>query len=388
MRSDPEIISLTKSTFMKQNLLLTMICMSCAWTSFGQTLSLPPSGDNQKCEVTQYIGAIAHVTVRYSSPDVNGRTGHIWGELVPYGLTDLGFGLRNPAPWRAGANENTTISFSNDVLIEGKLLQAGTYGLFLMIQESGPWTWIFSHNSTAWGSFFYNDAEDALRVEVTPETSEYHEWLTYEFIDRSPTKAELALMWENKRIPMHIELPAPNELYLTTMAKELQGSAGFNYQNWAAAAGFLAKQNYRLDQALEWADASISSPFIGVKSWMTLQAKASVLLQMGKENEAWETIAMGINDPDTQASQVHQYGRQLIADGHVQMALDVFKANYDKFKGAWPTNVGMARGLSAAGKYDEALKYAKLALEEAPDAINKDNLTKAVEKLQQNEDIN
>lgn len=354
----------------------------------GQSLSLPPSGDNQKSITTQYIGSIANVTVKYSSPDVNGRTGHIWGELVPYGLTDLGFGLRKPAPWRAGANENTVIKFSHDVMIEGKPLKAGAYGLHLIVEQSGPWTWIFSNNSTAWGSFFYEEKDDALRVQVTPETSDFHEWLTYEFVDRDPDAATLALMWENKRIPMRIELQNANDLYVSTFEKELQGFVGFQSQNWASAAMFLAQQDYRLDKALEWADAAISSPFIGQENFTTLQTKMMVLNKMGKKEEADAVMLRAVNHPTASAFQVHGLGRQLIADGMKEKALEVFQINYNRYKGGWPTNVGMARGLSAVGRYDEALKYAKLALAEAPDQVNKDSMARAVEKLQKKEDIN
>ncbi|MEP6646656.1 MAG: DUF2911 domain-containing protein, partial [Saprospiraceae bacterium] len=157
---------------MRKQLLAALITLLTLGSIIGQEISIPPSGDNQKCSVTQHIGLVT-VTVDYSSPNVTGptgtdRNGKIWGQLVPYGLTDLGFGLRNPSPWRAGANENTTIAFSHDVMIEGKPLKAGKYGLFLIVQEDGPWTWIFSNNSTAWGSFFYKEKDDALRVDVQP----------------------------------------------------------------------------------------------------------------------------------------------------------------------------------------------------------------------------
>ncbi|MFN7118838.1 MAG: DUF2911 domain-containing protein, partial [Saprospiraceae bacterium] len=172
---------------MKKITLLTALLVS-AFTSFAQ-LTTPPSGDNQKSVTTQYIGALAHVTITYNSPDVtapNGesRTGKIWGQLVPYGLTDQGFGTSKAAPWRAGSNEGTTIEFSHDVTVQGKALPAGKYGFFVIVEKEGPWTLIFSKNASAWGSYFYNDKEDALRVQATPEKTEYHEWLTYEFIDR------------------------------------------------------------------------------------------------------------------------------------------------------------------------------------------------------------
>src|SRR5271170_2319632 len=152
-------------------------------------LTLPPSGNNQKAVVTQFIGPV-EISIAYSSPAVHGpdgkdRRGQIWGKLVPYGMSNLGFGNGKPAPWRAGANENTVFAVSNDVEIEGKALPAGRYGLH-MIPGPDEWTLIFSKNSSAWGSFFYEEADDALRVTVKPHKHEYREWLTYEFASRRP----------------------------------------------------------------------------------------------------------------------------------------------------------------------------------------------------------
>ena len=365
----------------------------CVFTAHAQNLSNPPSGGNQKCSVTQYIGAIVHVTVDYNSPDVTSpsgqdRTGQIWGQLIPYGLTDLGFGLRNPSPWRAGANENTVITFSHDVEIEGQPLEAGTYGLHLIVQESGPWTWIFSHNSTAWGSYFYDESEDALRVDVETRESEFHEWLTYEFTDREESSAELSLFWEKKQVPMQITVPGATELYAKTMAGELQGAAGFNYQNWVAASAYLTQNNYELDKALQWADAAVNAPFIGVSDWTTLSNKAQVLDAMGKSDDAEAVMQKALDHPSATAFQIHGYGRQLIAQGKPDKALAVFEYNYEKFEGAWPTAVGMARGLSAVGRYSDALPYAEKAAEQAPDELNKTNMAAAVEKLKQEQDIN
>ena len=148
----------------------------------------PPSGDNQKSEVSQWVGLVK-VTINYSSPDVHGpngedRKGKIWGGVVHYGYIDQGYGTSKAAPWRAGANENTTISFSHDVKIGDKVVKAGVYGLFLEVQKDGPWTWILSKDANSWGSYFYNPELDVVRVQATPEESEYTEYLTYGFNDR------------------------------------------------------------------------------------------------------------------------------------------------------------------------------------------------------------
>lgn len=373
--------------------LVPAILIAIISSSYAQTLSTPPSGDNQKSVVTQYIGGLASVTVQYNSPDVTGpsgedRTGKIWGTLVPYGLTNLGFGNGNPGPWRAGANENTIITFSHDVLIEGKDLKAGAYGLHLITQESGPWTWIFSYNTSQWGSYFYDEKDDALRVDVQPGAGEHTEWLTYEFVDRKPTKATLALKWERKMIPMNIEVKDYNDLYVSTFAAQLQGAAGFNYQNWITASQFCLNNDTHLDQALNWAEAAISAPFVGISKFNTLQNKATILLKMGKTTEAEETMMTAVKNPGTTAFEIHQLGRQLIGMGMKDKAMEIFEYNHKHFSGAWPTNVGMARGLAATGRYEEALKYAEMAYEEAPDQLNKDAMKNAVEKLKMKQDIN
>src|SRR5438270_6151593 len=131
----------------------------CAGTVFAQLfpgMTLPPSGNNQRAFISQHIGPV-EVSIDYSSPAVHGpdgkdRRGQIWGKLVPYGLTDLGFGNGKPGPWRAGANENTVFAVSDDVAVDGKRLPAGRYGLH-MIAGPDEWTVIFSKNSTSWGSF-------------------------------------------------------------------------------------------------------------------------------------------------------------------------------------------------------------------------------------------
>lgn len=374
---------------------ITSLCLLACLTSISLSaqLSAPPSGNNQKSIVTQYIGALAHVTIQYNSPDVtapNGdsRKGKIWGQLVPYGLTPNNFGTATEMPWRAGANENTVIEFSHDVTVQGKPLAAGSYGFHIIPKESGPWTLIFSNNTSSWGSYFYDEKEDALRVETTPEAAPYHEWLTYEFVDRQPAAATVALFWDELMIPFTIEVPGLNEIYLAKMREDLRGSAGFNWQNLVQAAGFALQAGTELEQALAWADAAANAPFIGQANFTTLSTHASVLMAMDRKEEAQQVMQQAIEHPSASSAQIHAYGRQLIAQGMKEKALEIFKYNYEKFDGAWPTEVGMARGYSAIGEYDKALKHAKVAVEQAPDQLNKDSMTQAIERLKKKEDIN
>ncbi len=158
-----------------------------------------------KASVTQRLGVDTDITIDYSRPGVKGRT--IWGGLVPYGMAPGNKESKgNPFPWRAGANENTTIQSNKDVLIEGQRLPAGKYGLF-MIPSPKDWIIIFSKNDSAWGSFSYNQAEDALRITVTPVEAPHMEWLMYGFDDLAGTSATAYLWWDNLKVPFKIALP-------------------------------------------------------------------------------------------------------------------------------------------------------------------------------------
>jgi len=355
---------------MKKLLILAgSLCLSLQL--FAQ-LSLPPSGGNQKSTVTQWIGP-ASVSITYSSPDVHGpngedRKGHIWGELVHYGFIDQGYGTSKAAPWRAGANENTIITFSHDVKIEGQPLKAGTYGVFLDVEKEGPWTWIFSNNSTAWGSYFYNPKEDALRVKVTPVDAPYTEWLTYGFDDRQQTTAIAYLQWENRRVPFKIEIPNSNDIYVNTLRGQLEGSImGFTNGPWMAAAQFCAQNKVNLDEALRWADNAISGNFIGVEDFNSLQTKALVLQAMGRDADADAVMDKAIKLPSATVMAVHQYGRQLLASGKNQKAMDVFKMNRQMHPGdTFTTYVGLARGYAALDDKKNAIKNWELAIKNIP----------------------
>jgi hypothetical protein len=158
-----------------------------------------------KASVMQRLGIDTDITIEYSRPGVKGRK--IWGELVPYGMAPGNqYSNNKPYPWRAGANENTTIEFSKDILIEGNKLPAGKYGIH-MIPSEKDWVIIFSKNNSAWGSFSYNQEEDALRVTVTPVEAPHQEWMMFGFDDLAGTSATAFLHWEKLRVPFKIELP-------------------------------------------------------------------------------------------------------------------------------------------------------------------------------------
>lgn len=357
-------------------------------------ITTPPSGANQKSVVSQYMG-ITNVTITYNSPDVtapNGqsREGNIWGKVVPYGLNNLQFGMssdENPSPWRAGANENTIIEFSHDMQVEGSTIKAGAYGLHMIPSET-TWEVVFSNNSTSWGSYFYKESEDALRVTVTPEKSEFNEWLTYEFDNRQLEGCTAYLKWENLKIPFKISVPNIKEIYAAQIDNELKNAGGFNWQAWNSAASFYLNNEMDLEKALEYANGAVEGPFVGQKNFSTLSVKASVLIAMGNQKEAMKVMSEAAEHPTANVFQIHNLGRGLISQGKMSDALEIFKMNASRFPNTWPINVGLARGYSANGNYKKAMKHAEKALKNAPDERNKKSLTAALEKLKKNEDIN
>ncbi len=359
---------------------------------FGQVagLTLPPSGNNQKASVSQFIGPV-RVTIEYSSPSVHGpdgkdRRGQIWGKLVPYGVSNLGFGNGKPSPWRAGANENTLFSTTYPISIEGKALPAGRYGLH-MIPSADEWTIIFSKDSGSWGSFFYEESHDALRVQVKPRKHDYREWLTYEFTERRPTEATAELQWEDLSVPMKIKVENADDIYITKLKEELTSVPGFDYKSYDAAAQYCLTAKTHLDQALIWAEAAVSMPGIGQSNFGTLSTKALVLGATGKDAEAGALMKTAIHLPSTTSLEIHQYGRQLLTLKHPVEALEVFKYNAERNGDAWPVHVGLMRGYAAAGDNKLALEHAQKALTQAPDELNRKNLEGLVKALSEGQSI-
>ncbi len=355
-----------------QKILLLVSTMLLSSVIYAQGITLPPSGDNQKASVSQWMGLV-EVNFTYNSPDVTSpagenRAGKIWGQLVPWGMIYLGFGTAIESPWRAGANENTVFYASHDVKIQGKDLPAGHYGFHIIPSENGPWTLIFSKNFTSWGSFFYNPGEDVLRVEINPVESDYSEWLNYGFDDRQLSACTAYLEWENLKIPFKIEVPDIYEIYLAKIREELKSASGFNYSSWMQAAAFCANNKINLEEALTWADNAISAPFIGQENFQTLQTKAVVLNAMGKTEEADMVMDRAIEHSTASVGAIHQYARSLLGEGRNERAMMVFRKNAkmhpeDKFT----TIVGLARGSAALGDTKKAIKYWETAIENIPE---------------------
>ena len=368
---------------LKSCLVFLFLQLSFAAVINAQLVTLPRGG-NKRASVSEQIG-ITDVSIHYSRPGVKKREGHIWGELIPIGYTDLGYGAKKPAPWRAGANENTTIEFATDVKIEGKDLPAGRYGFFIAY-DPGECTLIFSKNSTSWGNFFYDPAEDALRIKVKPvKTDQSTEWLEYKFTEQTPSSATIKLQWEKVAISFRVDVDVI-KTQIASFQKELRGDRALPglWQAWNQAAAFCAANNTNLEEGLMWADSAISFRFGGTTVFTPWQTKAAILDSMGRTAEADAIMKKALPFADELESYVYAYS--LIAK-QPKDAFAIFKINYSKFPDSYFSVIGMASGYSAIGDYKKALEYAQKALPQARGG-NKLLNEKNIRDLQNGKDMN
>ena len=346
--------------------------------AFGQEvggLTVPAGGNgvSQRAEVSQWVGPVK-ISIEYHSPAVHrgtvDRTGHIWGDLVPYGFFDDGHGPSTATPWRAGANESTTITLSHGVKIEGHDLAAGTYALFLEVEHERPSTWIFSRH-LGWGSYQYDAQDDALRVPARTSDAPFTEFLTYGFDLRRPNGTLAFLQWENRRIAFEIGVPDVNDIWVAQMRQELQGWPGFESENWRLAAQFCANNRINLDEALVWADKAIREPFRGAGiprvDFLTLQTKAAVLRALGRDAEAVAVMDRALKLPETPALLLYSYGNSLLGAKQTERALEVFQQNARQHPDEpyW-THLGFARYYTAAGDKARAIAEWTVTIRNTP----------------------
>ena len=347
-------------------------------SAFGQ-LTLP--ANSPEAEVSQRIG-ITDITIHYNRPYVRER--QIWGGLVQYGFNNLGFGTATAAPWRTGADYNTTIAFTHDVTLEGNPVKAGTYALFMAPEENGDVTVILSTNITSWGSYYYDEKEDVLRFKTKMIDLDTHtEMLTFEFNTVDATSAIASLRWEKKEIPFTIEVAVTN-IVLEGIKNDLRNPTGFQQATWDQAANYAFNAD-RLDLAEEWVNASIAGQFFSKETFGNLSLKSRILNKQGKTTEATAILDRAI--PLGTSREVYGIGNQFLQEGNIDKALEVMKANVSNNEGAFPSNFGLAQVYSAKGDYKNAIKSMTKAIEVAPDGF-KARFQQNLERLKKGEDIN
>ncbi|MGC1516458.1 MAG: DUF2911 domain-containing protein [Maribacter sp.] len=300
---------------------------------------------SQEAISSQRIG-YTDFEIKYHSPGTKGRA--VWGQMVPYGQV-----------WRAGANENTVLTLTHDVEIEGQNLTAGSYGVHLLPEEK-EWTFNFSKNQTSWGSYFYNPEEDALRVTVTVETvSDPREWMSFEFVDRERAATSIVLSWADKKATLHITLDI-DAIALDTIRLQLRSDAYWEWFGWCQAADYCAEYGINTAEALEWIDKSIELE----EHFSNWDVKAKLLRQLGDEKGADNAIERALEVGS--AVYVERYGRRLLNEALYDEAVVIFKKAIKKEDSYWRAHYNLGFSLKELGKKNDARKAFEKALEHAP----------------------
>lgn len=353
-------------------LLSSMLLIALAVSQSNAQVTTPRT-PSPGAETSQTIG-ISTVTVKYSRPSVKGR--EVWGKLVPYGWNVQAFGAGNSAPWRAGANENTTITFSHDAKLQDTKVPAGTYALFFVINQDNSGEVVLSKNSSSWGSFFYNQAEDQMRAKIQVRDLPYSvELLTYDFINLAKTSGELVLNWEKKQFPVKIEF-AVDDIVLANAKDQLRSTTGFNLYGTLSAARYSLNNNVDLEQGLKWADQAIAAaPTV----FGMYQVKSGILNKMGKTAEADKMMKEGL--AAATEAEINTYGYQLLGNNQNDKAIETFILNTQRFPksaNAWDS---LGEGYATKGDKDNAIKSFKKSLTLGPNAATKANSEKFLKQF-------
>jgi len=326
------------------------------------TAQVPPlilPQQSPEASVTQTVG-LTEIAIHYHRPAVDKRK--IWGGLVPFGEV-----------WRAGANENTTISFSSAVAVEGQKLSAGTYGLH-MIPTEKDWTVAFSNVSKAWGSFSYDPKEDALRVTVQPRKSAFEERLAYTFEDPTGDSVTAMLRWEELAVPIRIAVDT-HAVTVESLRSQLRGLPRFSWQGWNGAAAYCLQNGVNLEEAETWADRSIGIN----ENFTNLRTKAGFLEKKGDTKAAAELRSRALQIATE--TEINAYGYQLLGQKKYDEAIGIFQKNVKDYPKSWNACDSLAEAYMNKGDKKLAIEYYGKALAMTKDDAQKKRISEALAKL-------
>ncbi len=364
---------------MKKLLLAVSLCL--LFIAADAQMDLPPSGGNPRATISEEVG-ITSITIKYSRPDVNKREGKLWGDgnVVTYGFSSTNLNTnKNTQPWRAGANENTTITFEHDVKVEGKNIKAGTYGLHMALWPDSALL-IFSNQSASWGSFYYDPQYDALRVTVKPvKLDKSVEWLKYEFIEQREKYCVIAMQWEYLSVPFRVDVDVEN-IVLARMRDEVTSQRGFNAFNLLGASQYMINKGINLEEALGWSQRAAAT-----KTFATLNNLSNNYAKLNRLQQADSTMNEAL--VFASANQYTGAGRGQITAKRLDRALEIFTANEKKNGDVLAVNTGFMYYYSAKGDYKKALEYANKALAQAPEP-QKAGINANIAKLKEGKDVN
>ena len=313
-----------------------------------------------RAQVSQKVG-LTDIEVTYNRPAVKGRV--VWGGLVPYGKV-----------WRAGANENTVVTFSTPVSVGGTALPAGRYGLHMLPSASAEWTVIFSSQSHAWGSFTYDPKEDVARAQVKPLAAEPTECLAFTFDDPTDKGVTLSLRWEKLRIPIPLEVDTKAAVVLS-LREQLRGLLQFFPEGWSGAAGWCLRNDVNLEEAGTWADRSLAMR----ETFPALRVKAGLLEKKGNAAGAAALKAKALTVA-TEA-EVNNLGYNLIAQKKVDEAIALFQRNVKDHPESWNVYDSLAEAYAIHGDKALAVEFYRKALERVKQEDQRARIQEELAKL-------
>ena len=342
-----------------QSLGAVAVVALCAAAASAQAPIVLPQA-SPRAQISQTVGA-TEITISYHRPAVNKRK--VWGELVPWKQV-----------WRAGANENTTITFGTPVTVEGKTLAAGTYGIHMFLTSETDAEVAFSTQHQAWGSFSYDAKEDAARVAVHPRPAPFEERLSYRFDDPTDNEVTAVLHWEKLEVPFKIGVDT-KAVMLASMRDQLRGLPRFSWQGWNQAAGYSVRAELgNWDEALGWADESIRLN----ENFTNLRTKAALLEKKGDTK-----TAAALRDKSLKLAteaDMNQYGYTLLGQKKYDEAIAAFKGNTTKYPQSWNAYDSLAEGYANKGDKKLAVDFYSKALSMAPES-QKQRINDAIAKL-------
>ncbi|MFN3596233.1 MAG: DUF2911 domain-containing protein [Rubricoccaceae bacterium] len=321
------------------------LALVLAAPAFAQALTTPRVSPPARVEQT--IG-LTTVSVAYHRPAVAGRT--LWGGLVPYDQV-----------WRAGANENTVLETDGPLEIAERVLPPGRYGLHVIPRERGPWTVIFSSMADAWGSYTYDEAEDVLRVEATPQTAPHEERLAYRFDNPTTETATLVLHWGSTALPLPLRVDTPAAV-IATMRRELRGTRGFQPEGWTQLATYALDHGRHTAEALAWAETSLARR----PTFAGHMTRARALEAAGRAADAADAreAAFAIG---TEAEALAYAAARTRAGQHAE-ALHALTRLAERPDAAWNVHLAAAEAHAAAGDRGAARHHYERAEATAPEA--------------------
>lgn len=337
---------------------LLILVLAFGGPLYGQfhTLKIPQASNYVK--ETQRL-AITDITIEYHSPATRGRD--VWNNtnVIPQNGT--------PIAWRAGANMNTTLTFSTDVMIEGKPLAAGTYGLHI-IPRTDQYEVLFAHASNQWGSYYLDlDSDITLTVLVQADSIPFSEKLDFEFLDWREDQVTLGLEWGNQRIPINVSVDL--QTVITSFRNELRGINTYRWEAWNDAARWCLNHDTNLEEALEWANRSINGGYNGFaanKNASNLQTKAELLIQLDRQEALNQTIQEAMDLPMDE-HQTNYFSIFLLRSEKYEEAKQMLAATLKRHENVWYLYLNSGLSHYFLGNKKSALKMLAETKKRAPE---------------------